>query len=165
MSNDRTTALAYFNAHKDAFLNNLVEILRIPSVSTDPDHQPDMLRAAEWLAGRLARLGFANAQVMPTGLHPVVYAEHLQAGPDAPTLLMYGHYDVQPADPFELWQTPPFEPAVRGDCLYARGASDMKGQVLAVLSAVECVLKGRLPVNLKFFIEGEEEIGSPSLDA
>ncbi len=164
MSDDRTKSLEFFHSHQDAFLNNLIELLRIPSVSTDPEHKPDMLQAAEWLAGQLACLGFANAQVMPTGLHPVVYAEHLQAGPGAPTLLMYGHYDVQPADPYELWHTPPFEPSVRGDCLYARGASDMKGQVLAILSAVECMLKDRLPVNLKFFLEGEEEIGSPSLD-
>ncbi len=104
-------------------------------------------------------------EIIPTKRHPVVYAEHLAAGPDAPTVLVYGHYDVQPADPLDLWETDPFEPTVRGDDLFARGASDMKGQIVAHIMAVEAMVKTNcLPVNLKYMIEGEEEIGSPNLE-
>jgi acetylornithine deacetylase/succinyl-diaminopimelate desuccinylase-like protein len=163
MSENLNQALAYFQSHRDAFLEQLIDLLRIPSVSTDPNHKQHINQAAEWLVKRLTQLGFERAQAMPTGLHPIVYAENLKAGPSACTLLIYGHYDVQPAEPLELWETPPYEPAVRGENLYARGASDMKGQVIAALSAIECMTGNPLPVNIKFFLEGEEEIGSPSL--
>lgn len=159
-------ALDYAHSSQSQALEDLVELLRIPSVSTLPEHKSDMAAAAEWLAARLEGLDFEAVQVMPTAGHPVVYAESLRAGPDAPTVLVYGHYDVQPADPLELWETGPFDPQVRGENLYARGASDMKGQVVAHLRAAEALLKtGGLPVNVKYMLEGEEEIGSPNLAA
>ena len=119
MADYRTLALDYFQNQRDTFFNNFLEILRVPSISTDPDHKQDMAQAAEWLAARLTKLGFDKAKAMPTGLHPIVYAENLSAGASAPTVLIYGHYDVQPVDPLELWETPPFEPTVRGENLYA----------------------------------------------
>ena len=122
-----------------------------------------MTSAAHWIAGQLKSLGFKNIQIFPTAKHPIVFGERL-VSPQAPTVLIYGHYDVQPAEPLELWQSPPFEPTVRGENIYARGASDMKGQVIASLSAVSAVLHaGKSPVNLKYVVEGEEEIGSPNL--
>ncbi|MCW8132359.1 MAG: dipeptidase [Planctomycetota bacterium] len=160
--------LAYARGHREAFVEHLKELLRIPSVSTAPEHTGDMQRAAEWVAAYVKTLGFQNVQVMPTAMHPVVYGENLRAGAGKPTLLVYGHYDVQPAEPLELWTTGAFEPTQRGDNLYARGASDMKGQVVCFLKAVESLVKTSgeaLPVNLKLMIEGEEEIGSPSLPA
>jgi acetylornithine deacetylase/succinyl-diaminopimelate desuccinylase-like protein len=162
---DRTPAIEYAKSHSEAFLENLNQLLRIPSVSTLPEHEADMARAAEWLADRLQSLGFEAVEIMPTQRHPVVYGELMSAGADAPTILVYGHYDVQPADPLDLWETEPFEPTVRGDDLFARGASDMKGQIVAHLMAVESMVEtSGLPVNVKYMIEGEEEIGSPSLD-
>jgi acetylornithine deacetylase/succinyl-diaminopimelate desuccinylase-like protein len=164
MTDALQAALKYSSEHQESFLNKLKELLVIPSVSTDPDHISDMLSAAQWLAKELENLAFSHVTIFPTEKHPVVFAEKLDAGPQAPTVLVYGHYDVQPAEPLELWQTPPFDPTVRGDNLFARGASDMKGQVLATLCAVRAVLAaGPLPVNLKYILEGEEEIGSPSL--
>ena len=158
-------ALAYARAHHQALLEALQDFLRIPSVSTQPEHQADVQRAAEWVAGYLRRMGMPEVEVVPTGGHPLAYGAWLGAGPDAPTLLVYGHYDVQPVDPLEEWQSPPFEPVVRGHYLYARGASDNKGQVVAVLGAAEAYLQtgGRLPLNLKILVEGEEEIASPHL--
>ena len=156
-------ALDYAHQNREKFLNELIDVLRIPSISTDADYKADVLRAAEWLADHLRRLGIENVEVMPTdGGHPVVYGEYLKK-PGAPTVLVYGHYDVQPADPLELWETGPFEPEVRGDLLYGRGSSDMKGQVLAALSAIESMMQSGVPVNLKFLLEGEEEIGSKNL--
>ncbi len=165
MSDRLNTSLQYMQTQRTAFLEQYLELLRIPSVSTSPEHKDDIQRAAGWLAVRLEKIGMHNVRVMATSLHPVVYAENLAAGKDAATVLIYGHYDVQPAEPLELWKTPPFEPALRGENVYARGASDMKGQVMAALSAVECILQDAPQVNLKFFLEGEEEIGSPSLNA
>ena len=165
MADKRTEALQYFQSQRERFLQDFHEFLRIASISTAPEHKKDIQQAAEWLVQRLLKIGMHKAEVMPTGLHPMVYAENLSAGKDAATLLIYGHYDVQPVDPLDLWETPPFEPTVRGENLYARGASDMKGQVMAALAAVECVFKDDAPFNVKFFIEGEEEIGSPSMDA
>ncbi|MBU2610136.1 MAG: dipeptidase [Chloroflexi bacterium] len=165
MSDQRQAALDYARKNKEHFLNSLNEVLKIPSVSTDSAHLPDMQNAANWVASQLRDLGMQKVEIYPTARHPVVYAEWLGAQ-GAPTVLIYGHYDVQPADPLDLWQSGPFEPTVRGENLYARGASDMKGQVVAALKAVEAVVKnGGLPVNLKWLIEGEEEIGSPSLEA
>lgn len=157
-------SLEFASARQTEALEELKEFLRIPSVSTLPNHKPDMQRAAEWLARRMRAAGLKGVAVIPTAGHPVVYGEWLDAGVDRPTVLVYGHYDVQPVDPLDLWTSPPFEPEVRGDDLFARGASDMKGQVMASLWAAQAWLQaGALPVNLKFLIEGEEEIGSPHL--
>ncbi|HEX2864583.1 MAG TPA: M20/M25/M40 family metallo-hydrolase, partial [Deinococcales bacterium] len=141
-------------------LKDLFEWLSIPSVSADPDHRADMTRAADWLKARLERSGL-QAEIIPTAGHPVVFAQTEQR-PDRKTVLVYGHMDVQPADPLDEWNTPPFEPQVRDGFIYARGSSDDKGQVLAhVLAAGRA--QGNLPVNLKFLVEGEEEVGSPNL--
>ena len=158
-------ALNYARDHRQQNLQSLIDLLCIPSISTLAEHEPDMERAATWLADYLKGIGMSRAEVMPTGGHPLVYAEWLGAGAEAPTLLAYGHYDVQPVDPLAEWHTPPFEPAVRGDDLFARGSSDDKGQVFAIVAAAEAYLQGsgRLPVNLKLLFEGEEEITSPSL--
>ena len=159
------SALEHVRSHHDDYLEQLKTLIAIPSVSTLPEHKQDVVRTAEWLRDELKRLGMTRAELMPTPLHPMVYAEWLGA-PGKPTVLVYGHYDVQPVDPVAEWETPPFEPTVRGDYLYARGASDMKSQIFAQLKAVEALfLKGGPPVNLKYLLEGEEEIGSPSLDA
>ncbi|WP_425147374.1 dipeptidase [Deinococcus sp.] len=142
----------------------LFELLRIPSVSADPAHRGDMQRAAEYLQAKLTALGFA-ARIDATAGHPLVYAEHLHA-PGAPTVLIYGHYDVQPEAPLEMWHTPPFEPTIRDGRIYARGATDDKGQAYAHVRGVQALQGlGALPVNLKFLLEGEEEIGSPNLEA
>ncbi len=157
-------ALAFAQENNARFLSELIEFVSIPSVSTDPAAKPAMQQAAAWVARQLKTLGMANVQVMPTEKHPVVYGEFLEAGPDKPVVLIYGHYDVQPAEPLELWHSPAFAPEQRGDNLYGRGASDMKGQVMTTLKACEALVStGDLPVNLKWLIEGEEEIGSPSL--
>ena len=164
MTDARQAALDYAHKNRDRFLQEYHEFLRIPSISTNDENRPDMQRAAEWVAGQLRSIGMNNVKVFPTGRHPIVYAEWLEVE-GAPTMLVYGHYDVQPVDPLELWTSAPFEPTRRGDDLFARGASDMKGQVAASLMAIESVVRaGGLPVNLKFLIEGEEEIGSPSLE-
>jgi acetylornithine deacetylase/succinyl-diaminopimelate desuccinylase-like protein len=160
-------ALQYAQAHRDDHLTGLKELLAIPSISALPEHQPDMQRTAHWLADHLTAIGLRHATVNATPGHPIVTADWLDAGPNQPTVLIYGHYDVQPVDPIELWQTDPFKPEIKGDYLYARGASDDKGQLFIHAKAVESFLKtsGRLPVNVKFIIEGEEEIGGPNLDA
>ena len=158
-------ALEYAHQNRERFLTELKEVLTIPSISTDPDHKPDMQRAAEWMASQLRAIGMENVQIMPTKGHPAVYGEWQHAGGSMPTVMIYGHYDVQPPDPLELWSTPPFEPSVRGENLFARGSADMKGQVVASFKAVEAIVKnGGFPVNLKWLIEGEEEIGSEHLD-
>ena len=157
-------ALDYVRAHHDAYLEQLKSLVAIPSVSTLPEHKADVVRTAEWLRDELNRAGMTRSELMATPLHPMVYAEWLGA-PGKPTVLVYGHYDVQPADPLNEWETPPFAPSVRGEYLYARGVSDMKGQIFAQIKAVEALARhGALPVNLKYLLEGEEEIGSPSLE-
>ncbi len=164
MTDPRQNALEYAHQNNGRFLDELIEFLAIPSISTSPENNADVQRCAEWVAAQLRSLGMDNVQILPTGGHPVVYGEQLKAGKDAPTVLVYGHYDVQPVDPLELWTSDPFKGEVRGDNLYARGSSDMKGQVIASLKAVEAIVKtGQLPVNLKWLIEGEEEIGSLNL--
>jgi acetylornithine deacetylase/succinyl-diaminopimelate desuccinylase-like protein len=164
MNAARTRALEYAHNQRDSYLATLKEFVGIPSVSTDPEHAEDMKRAAEWTAAQLRRIGIENVSIYSTPLHPVVYGELLKAPDNAPTVLIYGHYDVQPAEPLENWISDPFEPETRGENLYGRGASDMKGQTLACIFAVEAVLsQGNLPINVKFMIEGEEEIGSPNL--
>ncbi|NDJ54185.1 MAG: dipeptidase [Chloroflexi bacterium] len=159
-------ALTHAAENRETFLDQLVEFLRIPSVSTLPEHQPDVERAAQWLAANMAAAGIKNVQVLPTAGHPIVYGDWLDAGSNAPTVLVYGHYDVQPADPLDLWDTAPFEPTIRDGEIYARGASDDKGQAFLHVKAVESMLaaNGSLPVNVKFLFEGEEEIGSKHLE-
>lgn len=158
------TALAYLETHHARFLAELQDFLRIPSISSMPAHQPDMHRAAEWVAAQLRGLGCAPVEIYPTPGHPIVYGELRTAAPTAPTVIVYGHYDVQPTDQ-PGWLSQPFEPEVRGENIYARGATDMKGQVMAALKAVEALrAAGPLPVNLKFLIEGEEEVASDNLD-
>jgi len=156
----------YLQDHHSEYVAQLLDLLRIPSISALPEHAGDVQRAAEWVARRLAAAGLEGAQVMPTGGHPVVYAEWLHA-PGKPTILIYGHFDVQPADPLELWTTPPFEPTIRDGRVYARGASDNKGNLLLSIIAVEALRRtaGVLPVNVKYLAEGQEEIGSPQLPA
>lgn len=164
MSQTLDSALKYAQEHASSFIEELNEFLRIPSISTDPERTADIRSAAEWIAGRLKALGMQNVQVLPTAGHPVVFGENLQAGEEAPTVLVYGHYDVQPDEPVALWESGPFSPEVRGDNLYARGVTDMKGQIMAALKALQSIQQsGKLPVNVKFLIEGEEEIGSPNL--
>ncbi len=156
-------ALALASQNHERYLGELKEFAAIPSVSTLPAHKADMQRAAEWLTRQLTAMGFKNVEILPTEGHPVVYGEWMQA-PGKPTVLVYGHYDVQPVDPLNEWISPPFEPTVRGENLYARGASDMKGQAHALLKALEVWTRsGGLPVNVKVMIEGEEELGSPHL--
>ena len=156
----------YLEDHRESFLEDLKAVLKIPSVSAQPDRRADVSRCAEHIAERLRGLGMSRVEVVPTAGHPVVYAEWLGAN-GAPTVLLYGHYDVQPVEPLELWHTPPFEPTLRDGKLYARGAVDDKGQVYMHLAAIEAHMKtaGKLPVNLKIVIEGEEEVGSLNLEA
>ncbi len=155
----------YLQREESRFLRELFELLSIPSISTDPDYGPDVERCARWLKDHLEQMGFSTAEVCPTEGHPIVYAEWLEAGEEAPTVLLYGHYDVQPPDPLEEWISPPFKPEVREEKIFARGATDDKGQFFAHLKGLEAWLEttGGLPVNVKILIEGEEEVGSPSL--
>ena len=163
MADQRENALQYAHNNKENFLSAYKEILRIPSVSTEKAHRPDIQRAAEWLSVQLSGLGMQKVQLFPTEGSPVVYGEYSGAE-GAPTVLVYGHYDVQPVDPVELWKTGPFEPTVIGDDIFARGASDMKGQALITLKAAESLIQtGGMPVNIKWLFEGEEEVGSPNL--
>lgn len=164
MSDHREKAIGYVRDHQKDNIKMLKDFVAIPSVSTDPAYIPDMLKAAEWTAARLRNLGMKNVKIFPTVKHPVVYGEWLEIK-GAPTVLIYGHYDVQPVDPIELWDGEPFGGEIKGEYIYGRGASDMKGQDVAVLSAVEAIVKtGPFPINIKWMIEGEEEIGSPSLE-
>jgi len=154
----------YLGGREETHLAQLEELLSIPSISTDPSRAKDTRRAAGWVRRRLKAAGCTKAEIHDTARHPVVYGEWLRA-PDAPTVLIYGHYDVQPVDPVELWTSPPFEPTVRDGKIFARGASDDKGQFITHVNALEGHLRasGSCPVNVKFVIEGEEEIGSPNL--
>jgi acetylornithine deacetylase/succinyl-diaminopimelate desuccinylase-like protein len=158
---------AYFEQHRAAFLDGLLSLLRIPSVSTDPNHAADIRRAAQFVLDDLRRSGMENAAFIEApGRHPLVYADWLHA-PGKPTLLLYGHYDVQPPDPLEEWTSPPFDPAIRNGNIYARGACDDKGQTFILLKAIEGFLKstGSLPINIRVLIEGEEEVGGEHIEA
>lgn len=156
--------LDYVESRREQNLNELKDFLRIPSVSTQSEHKPDIDRAALWAADRLRGAGFSKVDIIPTKMHPLVVAESLEA-PGKPTILFYGHYDVQPAEPLELWTSPPFDPTVRDGQLYGRGTADDKGQVHIHLKALEALQKseGKLPLNVKVIIEGEEEVGSVNL--
>jgi acetylornithine deacetylase/succinyl-diaminopimelate desuccinylase-like protein len=165
MADPRSAALEYAEENNSRFLVELKEFLTIPSISTDPEHQADMERSARWVSNQFNKLGLTGVEIFPTGGHPVIYGEIQSDNKDATTILVYGHYDVQPAEPLELWTTGAFDPIQRGENLYSRGASDMKGQVMASIKALESVLNsGQSPINIKFLIEGEEEIGSPNLE-
>ncbi|MFD0715436.1 dipeptidase [Paenibacillus sp. GCM10027626] len=155
---------AYFAGNREKHLAELKEWLAIPSISALSEHKEDVNRAAEWLVQTLERAGLENIKIHPTAGHPIVYADYLHA-PGKPTILVYGHYDVQPVDPLHLWQSPPFEPEIRDNKLYARGATDDKGQLFLHLKAIEAILSQEqsLPVNIKVCIEGEEEISSANL--
>ncbi len=154
----------YVNQNFDRYIQEMTEMLRIPSISTLDENKEDMIKCAEYVAGKLKEAGLNKVEIFPTKRHPVVYGEWLGAK-GKPTVLIYGHYDVQPVDPVDLWDSPPFEPVIKNGKIYARGATDDKGQVFAHVKSVEALLKttGSLPVNVKFIIEGEEEIGSPNL--
>ena len=159
------TARQYSRTNAEQFRQELHELLRIPSVSTDPAHAADVRRAAEWLVAHMRDLKLENVQVMETAGYPVAYGEWLGAGPDKPTVLVYGHYDVVPAEMADGWLTPPFEPVEKDGKIYARGATDDKGQLFIHVKALESYLQtaGHAPVNVKFLIEGEEEVSSPNL--
>ncbi len=153
----------YITKNQDRFVEELLELLKIPSVSTDKKFKGDILKAAEYLRQKLEAVGVDHAEICQTAGHPIVYAEKI-IDPKLPTVLVYGHYDVQPADPYELWETPPFDPQIRGGKIYARGACDDKGQVYMHVKALETMLaEGTLTCNIKMMIEGEEEIGSDHL--
>src|ERR1700730_4240859 len=155
----------YITEHENRFLDDLKGWLRIPSISTLPEHSGDIRWAAEYAADQLKRIGFEQVQVIPTQGHPLVYGEWLKA-PGKQTVLIYGHYDVQPVDPVDLWESPPFEPTIRGDNLYCRGACDDKGQTMLVIKALESLMAvdSALPVNVRVLIEGEEEAGGESIE-
>ena len=155
---------AFVSTHSERFLAELKAFLRIPSISTSPEHAGDVRAAAQFVADQLAAAGLEHVEVIATDRHPLVYADWLHA-PGKPTVLCYGHYDVQPPDPLELWHTPPFEPTIRDGNLYARGSADDKGQMYMHVKAIEALLAvhGKLPVNVKFLIEGEEEVGGVSI--
>jgi acetylornithine deacetylase/succinyl-diaminopimelate desuccinylase-like protein len=165
MASTSDAARQYSRAHGDRFLTELCELLRIPSLSADPVYAVDIRQAADWLATHLREIGTENVAVMETAGHPVVYGDWLGAGPDLPTVLVYGHYDVVPAAIEDGWDTPPFEPVVKDGKIFARGATDDKGQLLIHVKALESYLESGdgPPVNLKFLLEGEEEVSSPNL--
>ena len=154
----------FIRQNEQRFLDELKDFIRIPSISTLPEHKPDVDRAAGFVAGSLKKAGLENVEIIPTAKHPLVYADWLHA-PGKPTVLCYGHYDVQPPDPVELWHTPPFEPTERDGNLYARGSADDKGQMYMHIKAVEALfaVHGKLPINVKFLVEGEEEVGGESV--
>lgn len=155
---------AYVQQNEQRMLDELKDLIRIPSISTLPEHKGDVQKAADYVAAALKKAGLENVQVIPTSGHPLVYAEWLHAA-GKPTVLLYGHYDVQPADPLELWESPPFEPTERNGNLYARGAVDDKGQMYAHVKAIEALkaVNGTMPLNIKVLIEGEEEVGGASI--
>jgi acetylornithine deacetylase/succinyl-diaminopimelate desuccinylase-like protein len=160
-------AVGFAQQNQQRFLGELKDLLRIPSVSTAPEHKNDVQRAAEFVASDLRRIGMENVEVIPTSGHPLIYADWLHAA-DKPTVLCYAHYDVQPAEPLNEWISPPFEPTERNQNIYARGAVDDKGQLWMEIKAIEALMQGhggKLPLNVKFIIEGEEEVGGESIAA
>ncbi|MFH1049706.1 MAG: dipeptidase [bacterium] len=156
----------FIESNQDKHLAELIEFLKIPSISSDSEHNGDMKRCSEWLCSNIQEIGISKSRIIPTDGHPIVYGEWLEAGPDKPTVLIYGHYDVQPVDPLELWDSPPFEPTIKDGKIFARGSADDKGQVFTHIKAIESHFKtnGKLPCNVKLLIEGEEEAGSSHLE-
>src|SRR5204863_4918912 len=163
--NNVDNVIDFVNVNRDRYVDELKAFLAIPSISALPAHAADVKRCAEWTADEMRRIGLRNVRLISTPGNPVVYGDWLDA-PGAPTILFYGHYDVQPVDPLNLWESPPFEATIRDGEIYARGSADDKGQVFMHFKAVEAHLKqtGKLPVNIKFILEGEEEVGSVNLD-
>jgi acetylornithine deacetylase/succinyl-diaminopimelate desuccinylase-like protein len=159
-----TTTDTFVEENRERLLDELKDFLRIPSVSTLPEHRPDIERAAQFVADNLRRAGLENVEIIPTEKHPLVYADWMHA-PGKPTVLCYGHYDVQPADPLDEWKSPPFEPTVRDGNIYGRGTADDKGQMYMHIKAIEALqaVNGTLPLNVKFLVEGEEEVGGESI--
>src|SRR5947208_11624678 len=160
-----SAAVSYARDNQQRFLSELKDLLRIPSISTLEEHKSDVRKAAEFVANELRRIGMENVEIVPTRGHPLVYADWLHA-PGKPTVLMYAHYDVQPPDPLDEWVSPPFEPQERNSNLYARGAVDDKGQLWMEIKALEARMRagnGKLPINVKVLIEGEEEVGGESI--
>src|ERR1700723_2323561 len=158
-------AVDFARNNQQRFLNELKDLLRIPSVSTLNEHKFDVQKAADFVANNLRSIGMENVEVIPTKGHPLLYADWLHA-PGKPTVLCYAHYDVQPAEPLDKWQTPPFEPTERNNNIYARGAVDDKGQLWMEVKALESLMKssnGKLPINVKVLFEGEEEVGGESI--
>jgi acetylornithine deacetylase/succinyl-diaminopimelate desuccinylase-like protein len=157
--------IAYINKNYDSYVSQLTEFLKIKSISTSPENKGDMQTCAKFVADKLKEAGINKVQIFKTEGHPIVYGEWLGA-PGKPTVLVYGHYDVQPVDPIDLWNSPPFEPVIKDGKIFARGATDDKGQLFVHIKSVEAYFKsvGSLPLNIKFLIEGEEEIGSPHLE-
>ncbi len=158
--------LKYIENNQSRYLDELRDLLAIPSISTNQENKPDVERCAHWVGDHMRSIGLENVHVSPTSGHPIVYGDWMHS-PGMPTILLYGHYDVQPVDPLELWTSPPFDATIRGGNLYARGSADDKGQIFIHLKSIEAYLKnaGRLPINLKVVIEGEEEIGSEHLES
>ncbi|MEO6695025.1 MAG: dipeptidase, partial [Ignavibacteria bacterium] len=159
--------VSYINDNIELFVDDLKEFLKIPSISTNPENKNDVRNCADYVLKQLDLIGLNNIKIYETPGHPIVYGDWLNAGDDKPTILIYGHYDVQPVDPVDLWTDPPFSPVVRGDNIYARGSADDKGQVFIHMKSIQAHISqsGALPVNIKFLIEGEEEIGSVNLES
>jgi acetylornithine deacetylase/succinyl-diaminopimelate desuccinylase-like protein len=155
----------FINSNKERYVLELIEFLKIPSISSSSENKQDMVTCANYVEKQLTELGFKNVKVCPTKGHPIVYGELLEA-PGKPTILIYGHYDVQPVDPLDLWKNPPFEPWIEGENIFARGSADDKGQIFLHFKGIEAMLKvkGSLPINIKFCLEGEEEVGSDNLE-
>jgi acetylornithine deacetylase/succinyl-diaminopimelate desuccinylase-like protein len=158
--------IKYIESNKERYLEELKDFLRIPSISNEEANKGDVRKAAEWLESHLNKIGLENVTVFETEGHPIVYADWLNAGKNVPTVIVYGHYDVQPVDPLELWTDPPFEPVVKSNKIYARGSADDKGQIFIHIKSLEAHLinNGKLPINIKVVFEGEEEIGSVNLE-
>jgi len=158
--------LNYIDSKKDESLNELMEFLKIPSISSDSQYNNEMERCSKWLLEHLISIGLSDSKIIPTKGHPIIYSEWLNAGNDKPTVLIYGHYDVQPVDPIDLWKTPPFEPEIRNGKIFGRGTADDKGQLFTHIKAIESHLRinNSLPCNVKLLIEGEEEAGSSHLE-
>ena len=166
MESNTQKAIAYSQENIQKFIDSLVEFLKIKTISSDPKYKGDVRQGAEWLSTYMKNLGIEDVRILDTEQNPVVYGSLIQAGKDKPTILIYGHYDVQPVDPLDEWDSAPFEPVIKDGLLYARGSSDMKGQALVSLAAIESILAfDKMPVNLKFLFEGDEEVGSPSIVA
>ena len=164
MSEVYDESLNYFQNHKNEYLEDLCKFVRIPSISADSSYKKDIEKTALWLSDYLKSIGIEKIEIFNTSLFPIVFGEYSKAGPENPTMLIYGHYDVQPADPIDQWITDPFSPEIKNGQLFARGSSDMKGQLIVSLAAIDSILHTNLlPINIKFLLEGEEEIGSPNI--